>query len=141
MLIKDIMNKNVITTEPETSVREAIRTMVDNHIGSVVVVKNNKTVGIMTERDVLRELATDKYRDVDQLKVGDIMTRWIIAIEPDNTVEKAINLMVKNKIKKLPVIKNDKLVGIITSSDMAVLQPKIIQKLSSLILSQIRYKK
>jgi CBS domain-containing protein len=139
MLVKDVMNKNAITAEPETSVRETIRMMIDNHIGSVIVVKNNKIVGIMTERDVLVELATNKDRDIDQLKVGDIMTRWIITVKPDDTVEKAIELMMKNKIKKLPVVKNEKLVGIITSNDIAVLEPKLIEKLSSLLLTHVRY--
>jgi CBS domain-containing protein len=139
MLVKDVMNKKTITVEPETSVREAIRMMIDNHIGSVVVVKNNRTVGIMTERDVLIELATNRDRDIDQLKVVDIMTRWIVTVKPDDTVEKAIDLMIKNKIKKLPVVNNEKLVGVITSSDIAVLEPKLIEKLSSLLLTHVRH--
>jgi len=62
-----------------------------------------------------------------------------LTVKPDDTVEKAIELMMKNKIKKLPVVKNKKLVGIITSNDIAVLQPKLIEKLSSLLLTHIRY--
>lgn len=133
MLVKEVMNKNVITTGPETSVRDAIRIMTDNHIGSVVVVKNNKIVGIMTERDVLLTIAENSRIDVDKLKVADVMTRWIITVKPNDTIEKAIELMMENKIKKLPVVKNNKLVGIITASDIAVIQPKLIEKIANLL--------
>jgi CBS domain-containing protein len=129
MLVKEVMNKKVIVVEPEAFLKEAIAIMNDNNIGSVVVVKNNKIVGILTEGDVLRMLVKNKIMDINQLKVEDTMTRWVITIGPDDTIKKAIELMMKYHIKKLPVVKNEKLVGIITASDIATVQPKLIEKL------------
>ena len=132
MLVKDVMNKKVLTCSPETSAREASSTMTDNRIGSLVVLRNGKIVGILTERDILKAVATGNS-DFDSLPVEQIMTRYIISIKPDAGIEKAINLMVENDIKKLPVISGEKLVGIITTNDIAALWPKIVDTLGKLL--------
>ncbi|HKZ45618.1 MAG TPA: CBS domain-containing protein [archaeon] len=133
MLVEEVMNKNVVVTEPEASIREVARTMADNHIGSVIVVKNGEIVGIVTDRDVLICLAKDGMADIDQIKVKEIMTRWVITVRPIDSIEKAIELMTKYKIKKLPVVKNEKIVGILTASDIAILHPILLEKLASLL--------
>ena len=140
MFVKDAMNKKVITTEPKMNLMDAIPLMTDNHIGSLVVVKKNKIVGIITERDILITCAKSEH--IDDMKVEDIMTYSLITIKPDETIEKAAKIMTENKIKKLPVVKNKRLIGIITASDIigiiatsdtASVQPKIIKKLANLL--------
>jgi len=131
MLVKDAMNTKVITTEPETNLRDAITLMTDNHIGSLVVLKNNKIVGIITERDILITCA--KSGHIDDMKVEDIMTYSVVIVKPDYTIEKAVEIMSKNKIKKLPVVKNERLIGIITASDIAAIQPRIMKELANLL--------
>jgi len=137
------MTRKVMTTGPETSIKEAARTLADNHIGSLVVVKKKKPIGILTERDILHVLAESRDDGKDKIgskEVGDVMTNYVISVAPSSTVQKAVKLMTENKIKKLPVIDNkDKLVGIITASDVITTgsiitdQPGLIKHLKRLL--------
>ena len=136
MLVKDVMIKKVATAEPEMSVREAAQTMIDNRIGSLVILKNGKIVGMLTERDILKAVANSA--DFEALLVEQIMTRYIISVKPDANIEKAINLMVDNDVKKLPVISGEKLVGIITTNDIAALWPKIVDNLGKLLSKRLK---
>jgi len=131
VLVKDIMNKNVVVGKPDVTIREVSKVMAQLHIGSMVIVEGGKIVGIVTERNVLNSVARGK--DPDITVVSDIMSKDVVTIEPDKKVEEAVDLMVKHKIKKLPVVRDDKIVGIITASDIVVVEPKLIENIASLI--------
>ena len=130
------MNRNVIAVKPETSVREAAKVMAKYHIGSLIILEENRIAGIITEGDILRKVIVEG-KDLDETKVRDIMTEKVFTIEPDKTIEDAVRLMMEKKIKKLPVIENEKLVGIITASDIMVVEPKLIEAIASLISLKI----
>jgi CBS domain-containing protein len=132
MLVKDIMTRNVATARPDTSLREAAEIMADNHIGCLVVKTDGKINGIITDRDVLLAVADEKNKNLGSLKVKDIMTNYVITIHSANPVEKAVRLMIENRIKKLPVVDNDRLVGIITMSDIIWSQPGSVEQLSKM---------
>ena len=131
MLVKQVMNKKVVVAKPEITIKEASRFMSKFHIGSLVVVDKTGIAGIITERDVLNSVAEGK--DTDQTQVIDVMSRNVITIEPNKTVEEAVDLMVEHKIKKLPAVREGKLIGIITASDIIVVEPKLIQNIANLI--------
>jgi CBS domain-containing protein len=134
MLVEKIMNRHIITVSPETSLLEAMQIMADNHIGCVVVVKESKPIGMLTERDVLVAIASEQVRDVKKTKVKSVMTHYLITIRPNRTLGKAITLMSENKIKKLPVVnEKGRLVGIITASDIITFQPKSTKKIKHLL--------
>lgn len=135
MLVKDVMNPHAITTGPETTVKEAATLMYKNHIGSLIVVEKGKILGIITEGDILKTIARDL--EVNVTLVQEVMTRDIVSIEPDKKIEDAVNLMTEKKIKKLPVIEDGKLVGIITASDIIVVEPKLIENIANLISIKI----
>ncbi|MFH8086780.1 MAG: CBS domain-containing protein [Candidatus Aenigmatarchaeota archaeon] len=136
MLIKDVMNRNVIVTKPETSVREAAKIMSKYHIGSLIVLEEEKIAGIITEGDILKKVIVEG-KDLDETKVRDIMTENVITITPDKTIDDAVKIMTEKRIKKLPVVDNDKLIGIITASDIMVVEPKLIEAIASLISLKI----
>jgi CBS domain-containing protein len=132
MFVRQVMSRSIVTTKPDTSLKEASRIMGEMHIGCLVVLdESEKIVGIVTNSDVLRAIANDK--DPNTTLISDIMSRNVKVVEPDKSLEDAIKLMVDNKIKKLPVVENDKLIGIITASDIAVVQPRLIASISSLL--------
>ena len=133
MHVKDVMRREVLTVSPETRIKEAARTLSDNHIGSLIVVKNEKVAGIITERDILRSLADSEKDEIESKIVEDAMTHYVIPITSGSNVESAVKLMIENKIKKLPVIDNDKLVGIITASDIITAQPEMIKNIRRLL--------
>lgn len=131
MLVRDVMNKNVVVAEPEITVKEAAKMMSQYHIGSLVILKDKKIAGIVTGSDVLAAIAKDK--DPELITVEEIMSKNVVTVAPDKTIEDAVNSMIEHKIKKLPVVDDDKLIGIITASDIIVVEPKLIEGIMSLI--------
>jgi len=132
MLVKDIMTRNVVAVAADTPLREAAEMMADNHIGCLVVKSGGKVTGILTDRDVLVFIADESHRSMDSYRVKDVMKGYVITIHPNNPVEKAAELMTENRIKKIPVLDNDRLVGIITMSDIIWAQPKLTKELSKM---------
>jgi CBS domain-containing protein len=131
MLVKDVMNTNVVVAKAEATIREASEVMNKYNIGSLVVVKDSGIAGIITEHNVLESVAAG--RNPDETKIAEIMSPEVVTVAPDSTVEQAVDLMVKHKIKKLPVVDGDKLMGIITASDIIVVEPKLVASIANLI--------
>ena len=117
MKIKEIM-KDVKTISPEDTVKEAADLMNRHSIGSLVVVDSKKKlVGIVTERDILQKV-TAQNKLAGKVLVEDIMSNKLITIDANELLDDAVYLMIKHKIKKLPVIDNNELVGIVTATDI-----------------------
>lgn len=131
MIVRDVMRKNVVVAKPDVTIKEASQVMGDMHIGSLIVRKEEDILGILTERDVL--LAVAKGLSPEETSIDEIMSKKVVTIEADKKLDEAVDLMVKNKIKKLPVLDGKKLVGIITASDIVVVEPKLIANIASLI--------
>lgn len=125
------MNKNVVVAKPTVTLREAAKVMGEMNMGSLVVMEEEKIVGIITSTDILKAIGDGK--DPDKTLIQDVMSRDVITIQADEDISKAVEIMVKHKIKRLPVLMNEKLVGIITVSDIAIVEPKIIAKFASLL--------
>jgi len=133
MLVKHAMTKRVMVTKPDVTVREIARIMTKYRIGSLLVVKNDKLVGIVTELDIIWKVVAGDL-DPNTTLVRDIMTKKVVAIRSNKTLEDATHVMIERKIKKLPVLEDKKLVGIITATDLISVQPKLIEALAKLML-------
>jgi len=125
------MNRSVVTAKPDITLKEASKVMSEFHIGSLIIVKNKKIVGILTSSDILKAVASDK--DPNVTLAEEIMSKNVKTIEPDKDLDDAVLTMIENKIKRLPVVSGDKLVGILTASDIIVIEPKLIAKFASLL--------
>jgi CBS domain-containing protein len=133
MLVKDAMRKDVRTVRADSTVKEAAQIMTDNKIGGLVVVSGTGAVdGIVTERDIMIDVVA-KGRDANEIKVGYIMTKRVYVIDPHASLEDAADVMTKYKIKKLPVVEEGVLVGMITASDLIRYEKTLIEKLSEII--------
>lgn len=119
MKVKECMCSQVSCITPNATLSDAAKLMQEQHIGCVPVCDNNKNVvGLITDRDiVLRGVACNK--DSNQTPVSDIMTTKIYTVAPDAEVNEASNIMCKCQVKRVPVIENDMIVGIITLGDLA----------------------
>jgi CBS domain-containing protein len=135
MLVQDIMSRNVICVLADTKLHEAARIMVDNGIGCVVIKNDNDVAGIITERDIMKAVAGEQ--DLGNMSVSDVMSRYVISIDPSATVDHAATVMINNKIKKLPVMKSDQLVGIITSTDIVAASPGMPKEVKGLLKKSI----
>jgi CBS-domain-containing membrane protein len=132
MLVRDVMNRNVIATRPDVKIKEAVKIMNKLSIGSLVVLdEKNNIVGIVTERDILKSIEKDIDPEINEVK--DIMSKNVKTVSSDTDVKDAVDIMLKYKIKKLPVVDNGNLVGIITTSDIVVVEPKIIESIANLL--------
>ena len=119
MRVKECMNETVVWATGENTIYDIAKLMNENHIGSIPVCDNDKKlVGIITDRDiVLRTIACDK--DVKQTKATDIMTTDVIRTSRDTEVSWVADIMAKNQIRRIPVVEDEKLVGIISIGDLA----------------------
>lgn len=113
--VKEIMTKDVTTIDAGKSVFEAAELMSTEGLGCLIVVSKEFPVGIVTERDIVRRIVA-KRNSVD-LKVEEIMTKTLITVDPDVSLKDAARVMSTNGIRRLPVLKNSKLVGIAVASD------------------------
>jgi len=117
--IGDLMVRNVVTVQPDASVYDAVRVLNKNRIGCLVVVRGGgEIVGILTERDLL-ERVLEKCRNPKETMVSEIMTRQVVVGSPDMDLLEATRLMFKLRVKKLPVTVGNRLVGIVTLTDIA----------------------
>lgn len=133
MLVKEIMNTDVKTVSPDSSVQKAAEEMSKYHVGCLIVVEDSRLVGIVTERDIMRDVVAKAF-DAKETKVRDVMTKEVIMVDPERDVEDAAEIMVEKKIKKLPVIHKDKVIGIVTAMDIVTAHPKTIEQIGKLLL-------
>jgi CBS domain-containing protein len=113
--VKDIMTKNVVSIGVDNSVLEAAEIMSSNQLGCLVIINKELPIGIVTERDIVRRVVAKKL-PLDT-KISQIMSQSLIIVDADASLKEAARLMSSNKIRRLPVLKQNKLVGIVVASD------------------------
>ncbi len=120
-IVMEAMKTNPITVAPSTSVQDTAILMTKHKIGNCIVV-DNTPVGIITESDIIHKVVSEG-KPPHKIRVSEIMTTPIIVIDPYMDLHEAMKIMGKCNIRRLPVIENDKLIGIITVKDIARLSP------------------
>jgi len=126
------MTKNVKSVGTNQPLIEAIQLMYKFNIGSIIVIQRAKPVGIITDRDIIRNIAMSQLDPVN-LKAKDLMSTPLITIEENATIEEAAQIMARRKIKRLPVLKGKKLAGIITVTDIAKTTPQLVKVFEDLL--------
>ena len=116
--IKSYMRKNIVTVDAEASAAAASKTMKQNSVGHLIVLKNDRPAGIVTERDLVMKVMADE-RDPSKVKVSEFMSTSLITIDPDASVEDAVKIMVEKGIRRLPVVRDGILYGMFTARDLA----------------------
>ena len=107
----------VWTISKKATVAEALKLMLEKRIGSLVVIEAGKVIGIFTERDYARKVGPEG-KDPEKTTIDTVMTTELITVDPDQTVNDCMTLMVENHIRHLPVMNDDQLVGIISVGDV-----------------------
>jgi CBS domain-containing protein len=114
--IADVMSLRVLTVTPDETVQLAIARMLEENVGSVAVCEGNHLVGIFTERDVLR--LAGENSELQALKIGDVMTRRVLTVSPDDDILAAGALMADRRIRHLPVVQDGQVMGIVGLRDV-----------------------
>ncbi len=127
--ILEAKGNKTFTITPDTSVYHALEIMVEKNVSALLVMENEKLVGIFTERDYARKVVL-KGKLSKETQIGEIMTRDLITVSPDSTIDECMELMTGKFIRHLPVVADYKLVGIISIGDVV---RRIIQEQKSII--------
>jgi CBS domain-containing protein len=121
MRVNELLEKKdtrgVFSVSPDQSVFEAVTTMVERNVGAMLVIQNDRLVGIITERDYLR-LVTVQGRTARDTPVHDVMTRTVIYLTPESTVDEAMTIMTEKRIRHLPVMDGDTILGVLSIGDL-----------------------
>jgi CBS domain-containing protein len=120
MRVKKLLDQkgyDVYSVSPDTTVYDALKLMAEKEIGALVVVEKEKVVGIVSERDYARKIIL-KDKSSKETAVGEIMTSEVIHISPDKKVRKCLSLMTKHHFRHIPVLENERLVGILSIEDI-----------------------
>jgi predicted transcriptional regulator len=117
-VVRDIMTKQIVMIDHDKSALEAAKTMAEKGISSVFVVRDGQPVGIVSERDFIKKICAREL-PIAQVKIGDIMSKILTTADAETPIEVAVQRMVNHKIRRLPIMDEGKLVGIITVTDLA----------------------
>ncbi len=114
--VKDVMNKELVTVDSTTTIKNAAKLMDKQNVGCVIVTRDNKPIGIITERDFVKRIAA--VETPLSSSVSDVMSSPLISIEAGETIWEAAQIMKTKNIHKLPIKEGEKIIGIVTTSDI-----------------------
>jgi len=114
--VKDIMTKSIITVDVDTTIADSAKMMEDSKVGAILVTEKNAPVGIVTDRDFAIKVVAHAYNPTTPVRM--IMSSPLYTISPDEPVRMIADFMYTKGIRKLPVIDNDKVIGIVTATDL-----------------------
>lgn len=118
--VEQLMTSSIISVSPNQTIEEAARLMQNHNIGAIPVVENNRIIGMVTDRDITIRSTADGGNE--KQPVSQIMTNEVISVTPETQVDEAARLMAEKQIRRLPVIENNQIVGMISLGDIATEQ-------------------
>jgi len=134
--VQEVMSPRVITADIGDSLVNIAKEMIKYDRSSVVITEDGKPIGIITERDISRKIIPDD-RKPSAVSLSEIMTSPLITVDHNTPVSDAIQMMLSNKIRRLPVFRNDTLIGIITSQDIVTVSAEMSDTLRELMESEV----
>jgi CBS domain-containing protein len=117
--VADVMTPGVETTTSSAALRDAARTMREGNFGSMPVVDDGRLVGILTDRDIVVRGVAEGL-DLTSARVGDVASRTPVAVAPDQDLDEAMELMAEHRVRRLPVVDDGRLVGVVSQADVAL---------------------
>lgn len=121
MIVEQILNEKgrvVVTLKAEHTLKDAAQLLDEKKIGAVVTLgANDEIIGVLSERDIVRQMARQGAAALD-MTVGSAMTRSVVTVHPETLIEEALQTMTDRRIRHLPVVRNDRLAGVISIGDL-----------------------
>lgn len=128
--VGDIMTRNFVFVSPETDLRECARVMVKKRVGSLLIKEGDSLKGILTEKDIVWAVVKKTKKGLIEVLAKDLMKRKVVTIKPSADITEACEHFRKKKIRRLPVVENGKLIGIITEKDILKIDPGLFQMIA-----------
>jgi CBS domain-containing protein len=132
IIVADIMTQNPEIVKPDTSLLDCAKTMVKKRIRSLMIVDKKKLIGFVTQRDILWAMIKKRGGDISKVKAIQIGIKKVTTINPSATLEEALKKMKKTKFRRLPVVQNKELVGIITIRDILSFHPELYPEIDEI---------
>ena len=132
--VRNAMTGNPRSIDASASVVEAARLMREGDIGSLPITEDEKLVGMITDRDITTRVVAEAA-DPSTTSVGDVYSRDLISVEPDSDLEQAVELMARHQVRRLPVVEDGRLVGIVAQADVALTLKENEQKTGELVVA------
>jgi len=129
VLVADIMTKDPITAKPDITLLDCAKKMVKSRVGSLILADKKKLVGLITQRDILWALIKKSKADLSKIKAIDISPKKLATVKPSSTIKEALSKMKKLKFERLPVVQENKLVGMLTIKDILNFHPELYPEL------------
>lgn len=130
--VAEVMNKAIIVMDINSDIPAIAREMVSRDAGSVIITENGKAMGIITERGIVKGIVAEDKRP-GEVKASEILSTPLITVEPETSIVKASEIMLKANIKRLPVLENGRLIGVISNTDILMVTPGLNIILKELI--------
>ncbi|WP_269850880.1 CBS domain-containing protein [Methanosarcina horonobensis] len=120
--VSEVMNKAVIVMDIESNIPSIAKEMASRDAGSVIITENGKAMGIITERDLVKGIVAEDKRP-SEVNASEVLSSPLITVEPATSVIKASQIMLRANIKRLPVLENDTIVGMVSNTDILMIAP------------------
>jgi len=127
--VKNMMTKRIVSADQSDTVQKIAKKMAQQRVGSIIIMKDNKPIGIVTETDIIKRIVAPA-KDPKKINSKDIMSSPIIHVKPEDDIYDVVYKMKKFKIRRFPVVKMGKIVGILTNTDIARVSPEMIDVLN-----------
>jgi CBS domain-containing protein len=117
--VRDVMTPGVRTVSPSQSLADAAEVMKGEDVGSVPIVEEGRLAGIVTDRDIVTRAVAER-RDPQTIKVGEVASRELVTVAPEQDLDEALALMARHQVRRLPVVEQGQLVGMLAQADVAL---------------------
>lgn len=117
--VRDAMTPNVRSAAPTDSLADAAQMMKEEDVGSLPVVEDGRLIGILTDRDIVLRAVAERV-DPQSVKAGDVASRDLVTVEPEQDLDEALALMARHRVRRLPVVEDGRLVGMLAQADVAL---------------------
>ena len=138
MEVRKVMKKHVVTIDPETNMSTISKILTNNRIGSVVIIENGKATGMVTTNDIVTLVAKEKnLKKIHAGKYWKEGNKSFLSVDPDEGITKVARKMIKTGIKRFPVVENGKLTGIISTKEIILVSPELLEILSEKLKAKV----
>jgi CBS domain-containing protein len=129
------MTRNFVHTTPDTNLKECAKIMVKKRVGSLLIKEkdSDKLLGILTEKDIIWAIVKKSVGSLHEIEAKDLMRKKVVTAKPSEDVIEAVNKFRKKKLRRLPVVENGRLIGMLTSKDILRIDPGLFQMLAETI--------
>jgi CBS domain-containing protein len=132
--VGDLMTRNYVYVSPSTSLKECAETLVKKRVGSLIVKSGENLSGILTEKDIIWAVVKKSVRDLSKFSAKDLAKRKVITIKPGADVMDALQKMRREKVRRLPVIENGHVIGMLTMNDILKIDPGLFEMIAENVM-------